>query len=102
MPRTRNEKAVLPFQQRTRRLHRVDPGAPGVGKLLRRTQERRQMVRWPPRLSTNEFPEGAQLFDSPLGRIACDHGGVQGAYRDTRNPVRMNASFGHALVDAGL
>jgi len=60
------------------------------------------MMRWPPRLPADEFPEGAQLFDSPMRRITGDHGSVQGPDRNARDPIRMNASLRQTLVDARL
>ncbi len=54
------------------------------------------------RTGTDGLPELAQPFD-PLGfRRPGDDGGVERADRNTGQPVRPDAGFMQALIDAGL
>jgi hypothetical protein len=46
-----------------------------------------------------KFPE---LIKAPVGRIARDDAGIDGADRRTNDPVRLDFGFVQGLVDAAL
>jgi hypothetical protein len=79
--------------------HAGDEAAMGIARLAENVAVRRERPDFP---FGDQFPEGLQLLKAPFRRIAGDDRRVDGADRNARHPIGLDARLVHRLVDAGL